>query len=152
MWPIFTDTKRNTLDPNYLWEDRANAVCSASKTYHREIPCEHTRSAVWILQERCNTNGATAWRIMPKAQVSVLQLIEAATFKAGTTLLLHIANCSHRPLPSSTLHITLKSHINTKQGKHTQIAQFSNFDPMTNYMVTSVYPKSCNIWRWESMV
>lgn len=42
-----------------------------------------------------------------------------------TTLLLYISTSSHCPLPSTTLHITQKSHINTKQ-ENIQISQFYN--------------------------
>lgn len=85
---------------------------------------------------------------MPKAQVSALQLATAATFNASTTLLLHISNCSHRPLPSSTLHITPKSHINTKQGKHLQIAQFSSPD----LHITSVFLYTLNLVTSEGEI
>lgn len=77
--------------------------------------------------------------------MSLLQRAQATTFKPGTTWLFHISNYSHHSLPFSTLHNTLKSHINTKQGKHMQIAQFSNFDLQITYLAFPVHPKSCNI-------
>lgn len=77
--------------------------------------------------------------------MALLQWAQATTFKAGTTWLFHISNYSHHSLPFSTLQNTLKSHINTKQGKHTQIAQFSDFDLQITYLAFPVYTKSCNI-------
>lgn len=129
MWSISTDTRSN-LNSNYLWEENRANTGGGTNNVHTG------RNTIWFLRERCTDKPKHKMKNNTR-QVAAFQL--ASKGIANFSTMLPTMTRSHRPLPSSTLHVMWMSLITQSRWKiKLKNGKFSR-------LITRLFPCTLNI-------